>query len=77
MTKNEAYEYCYEHQTNDNDYELIITSSKNTDFDNGYELRVVTNGIYSYMNEGYFNELVEGLKLVTDDFDVFINGEKL
>jgi len=77
MTQDEAYKFCYEHQTDDDDYELIITSSKNTDFDNGYELRVVANGIYSYMNEDYFHEIVEGLKLVTDDFDVFVNGEKL
>ena len=77
MTKEEAYDFCYEHQTNDDDYELIINSSNNTDFNNGFELRVVCNGIYHYMNKDYFEELVEAMKLVTDDFDVYIDSEKL
>lgn len=77
MTQEEAYKFCYEHQINEDNYELIIYVSNNTDSDNKHELQVVCNGIYYYMNRDEYEDLKSGLKLAEDDFDIFINENKI
>ena len=71
MTKEEAYDFCYEHQYNENDYSIVINVFKNDD-DNDHELTVVCNEIYHYMNREQFQELKEAMNYVYDDFDVTI-----
>ena len=73
MTQEEAYEFCYEHQPDEDDYEIIINVRNNTSSDNEYELQVVCNDIYHYMNRDEYEDLKSGLELVEDDFDVVIN----
>ena len=77
MTQDEAYKFCEDHQRDDDDLDIVINAYPNTNNDNGYELQVVCNGIYHYMNRDYFEELKEGLKLAEDDYEITINEHEI
>lgn len=71
MTQKEAYDFCCNHQKHEDDYEINIRVSNN-EAPNGYELLVVCNDIYIYMNRDAYQELKEALETVKDDFNVVI-----
>ena len=71
MTQKEAYDFCYNHQKDEDDYEINIRVSNN-EAQNGYELQVVCNDVYHYMNRDAYQELKDTLEDVKDDFNVVI-----
>ena len=75
MTQDEAYDFCYEHQNDEDDYEIVIHVFENDDEDNDGDLLVVCNDIYHYMDREDFEELKEALETAAEDFDITIIEE--